>query len=517
MKRLVCTLIFLNVLLSLDAATYFIDYTAGNDANNGTTKSSPWKRAPGMKGFAGNYSHVAGDRLIFKGGVTWPTDCYQWKVTWSGSPTVSDYYGADTNWFVGASFKRPLFDFERRPINGWEYGAGLFFQNVKNVIIDNLEFANHATPLAKDGIGTWLCATITVFPGENITLQNCVVRDWWQPNYKESTTNGVVTRIESGTSGGGAFHGHYASNLRAVNCEFHQLGSETINGNSVWNITHVENCHFHHTATAVMSAATVRNNYIHHLTEPSDPAAHSNVMLCYGGTQATGNVIHDICARAQVIFLAPGHAGPGQALCQSNTVFNVAQPCIAIDTDGQNDQGAGIKVLSNTLVGSGGSGMCVRVGERKNGPLNSLELRNNRFITSGKPVLMNDPQAGGGMVTTFSASDNITNTLTQAMAAGLSPINWFGAKDQAPPVIEPTDPPVEPPPVIPPAVTNIVTVTNWVTATNLLYTYQTNWITEHVTLTNCVTATNYVTVTNLPLDSSRVLLFEGKIILTPTP
>lgn len=29
-------------------ATYYVDYASGSDANNGTAKATPWKRAPGM-------------------------------------------------------------------------------------------------------------------------------------------------------------------------------------------------------------------------------------------------------------------------------------------------------------------------------------------------------------------------------------------------------------------------------------------------------------------------------------
>jgi hypothetical protein len=56
------------------AATYYIDYVGGSDSNNGTTTSTPWKRCPGMPGFAGSYTHddTNGDTFIFKGGVTWP-------------------------------------------------------------------------------------------------------------------------------------------------------------------------------------------------------------------------------------------------------------------------------------------------------------------------------------------------------------------------------------------------------------------------------------------------------------
>src|ERR1019366_4227336 len=58
--------------VSAAAATYYIDYTGGSDANDGASKATPWKLAPGMQGFAGTYTHAPADQFIFKGGITWP-------------------------------------------------------------------------------------------------------------------------------------------------------------------------------------------------------------------------------------------------------------------------------------------------------------------------------------------------------------------------------------------------------------------------------------------------------------
>src|SRR5258708_3190865 len=53
--------------------TYYIDFEAGSDANDGATKQTPWKLAPTMAGWqgGGKYVHAVGDRFIFKGGVAW--------------------------------------------------------------------------------------------------------------------------------------------------------------------------------------------------------------------------------------------------------------------------------------------------------------------------------------------------------------------------------------------------------------------------------------------------------------
>lgn len=400
------------------AATYYIDYASGDDANNGTSKSSPWKRAPGMNGWAGNYSHVPGDRFIFKGGVTWPTTCFQWKITWDGSESAPDYYGADTTWFAGQIFKRPLFDFERRIINGWTVGAGVLFEGVDWAVIDNLELANHAAPLGKDGISNWGTMTITLDSCNNITLINCLIRDWWMPN-----VNGV---IEAGTSGGGGIQKvNQGDKLSAIACEFHQMGAGVISGSALWNIVTVERCHIHHCASAVMSANTTRDNHIHDLKKPSDPAAHSNAMLNYGANIVSGNEIHDLDPTAQVIFIVPGAYGPSDTYIFNNLVYRVTQPPIALDTNRLNHQGQRTYIWNNTLVGAHGTGPCIRVGERKNGPFAFLEVQNNHFITSAKPILMNAPGSGGARITKFTEARNLTQTPARAAASGYTDANKY--------------------------------------------------------------------------------------------
>ena len=58
-------LLLLSIASAAHSATYYIDYTAADDSASRSTKSTPWKRCPGMVGFAGAYSHTAGDVFVF--------------------------------------------------------------------------------------------------------------------------------------------------------------------------------------------------------------------------------------------------------------------------------------------------------------------------------------------------------------------------------------------------------------------------------------------------------------------
>src|SRR4051812_18173238 len=109
-KTLITAAVILGALgfaASAPAASYFVDFASGSDSNNGLSTTAAWKRCPGMTGFAGNYSHVAGDRFLFKRGVTW-TNCFPLVIGNGGTASSPDYYGTDPNWGSGLA----TFDFE---------------------------------------------------------------------------------------------------------------------------------------------------------------------------------------------------------------------------------------------------------------------------------------------------------------------------------------------------------------------------------------------------------------------
>ena len=101
------------------AATYYVDWVNGNDTNNGTSKSTPWKRAPGMNACASTCNSQilnAGDSVILKGCVTWPNAAFTWVISQSGASPNSVYYGVDQTWWdstvsgCSSSWNRPIFN-----------------------------------------------------------------------------------------------------------------------------------------------------------------------------------------------------------------------------------------------------------------------------------------------------------------------------------------------------------------------------------------------------------------------
>ncbi len=105
------TTVGMTVIPHNSPATYYVDaefrYVHTND---GISKDMPWQNAPGMSGCSYNcaaYLLQPGDRVIFKGGVSWVGDSFPLIVTASGTSANPIYYGVDSSWYSGNTWTRP--------------------------------------------------------------------------------------------------------------------------------------------------------------------------------------------------------------------------------------------------------------------------------------------------------------------------------------------------------------------------------------------------------------------------
>ena len=428
--RLIALAVCLLFAWSAECTTYFVDYSAGNDANAGTAKATAWKRAPGMKGATMAYSHAAGDRFYFKGGVTWPASCHQWKITKAGTSAAWDYYGADITWFSGASFTRPLFDCEQVLLGTWMAGAGVLVElPASYIIFDNLEFANNRAPYNSQG--AWGSAAICLNTINSFTLTNCVVRDWMQAN-----TAGVIPDTES--AGAGIIGVNGASNLRVTHCTFTQEGSPTKNGGAVWSINTVDHTEMHHCATAMIYSGhtDASYNHIHHLLTVSDARSHANAMMF--GTSAPSihhNWIHDLAPGAMGIFPAPSFfttatETPRLVKIWDNVIYNTAQSPIELDSRYNLHPDSEWHVYNNTIKGVTGSGVCIRMGVTSGGyAAGKFYFKNNHFITSANPLLKELTPI------VLDLSNNLTNTLAAANGYGYTEANIYTPTDGSDPTV----------------------------------------------------------------------------------
>jgi hypothetical protein len=186
MKRIDMYILFLLFFCSsVGAATYYIDYAQGADTNSGLSKSTPWKRAPGMPGFSGSYTHTAGDRFIFKGGVTWPRITLPFVIQYSGSATAVDEYTSDRTWYSGTSFALPTFNAEGAFAS--VYSGIIEMRGIRNVKIDSLALINVGVQ-GQFGNGRG----IIVISPENVEISNCLIR--------AHSNHGIVGGMNSGES-----------------------------------------------------------------------------------------------------------------------------------------------------------------------------------------------------------------------------------------------------------------------------------------------------------------------------
>lgn len=246
MKITKCILILALATLAAPgfSATYYIDFSTGSDANAGTSKSAPWRRAPGMKGFSGTYTHAAGDQFIFKGGVIWDSTMAPWNVSNSGAGGTPDYYGVDKTWYSGPSWTNPIFDGgSQNPVvaSPYVYVTGSY------VTLDGLQVQNIG--LAGTNQGNY---ALEFYSDHDITVKNMILP--------------VESRI------GLYFSGNIASTLSNFTVENNDISKCS------WGIA-FGTSH----AGALMTNVTVANNTIHDFHDQIASNVHGDGIIMYGG------------------------------------------------------------------------------------------------------------------------------------------------------------------------------------------------------------------------------------------
>ncbi|WP_138756102.1 3-keto-disaccharide hydrolase [Paenibacillus sinopodophylli] len=120
--------------------TYYVDATAGNDANTGTSSTNAWRTLPKVN----STIFSPGDRILLKSGSIWNNQYLDLQGSGtSGSPIVVDSYGSGS---------KPLINFGDTEVEGDGFGVRL--KNVSYWEINNLEITSgqHATDRKRSGI-----------------------------------------------------------------------------------------------------------------------------------------------------------------------------------------------------------------------------------------------------------------------------------------------------------------------------------------------------------------------------
>ena len=399
------------------AAIYYVDYNSGLDSNPGTSKAAPWKRAPGMKGFTGSYTHAAGDKIIFKGGVTWPSAVLPITIKegWDGTAANWDYHGIDSTWFSGTVFNRPKFDGQRL------IGIIMSLSYTNNALIDGIEFTGSVT---KDGTGE---STISAYDPGAVTFNNLYIHNW---DKNATTDNG----------GGGGIYISYLRHRGEVTVQNSILNNQDgrqnhpgyMVGGCLRGVDNVINCELAYAIQGLLHGGkTFAYNHVHHISSKFyDPAAHDNTAYLdsdplyqtngrYPSIQVYGNHFHDLNCSTGAVYINP--KGNDYFYVYNNLFINVNDVAnILVDTY----MGTGeVYIWNNTFyisdqvdVVRGGISGGGRVATKK------LVVQNNHIMSD---------KSGSGIdntnVTTFIADHNLKQTMAVASAAG-----YTAAKNYSP-------------------------------------------------------------------------------------
>ena len=188
------------------AATYYVDYSSGSDSNNGTSKTSPWKNAPGMHSCAGVCASTTinpGDSIILKGGVTWPNASFMWNLP-GGSSSSPVYVGVDQAWYSGSSWTRPVLSAQGSVVSN---NYNTMFNVPSYVTIDNFEITGfYWTTASCSGAPYGDCGIFNAGQRNGQTWENLYIHGWTHAGTNAQTSNGVVDIISTGGGGNSVAH-----------------------------------------------------------------------------------------------------------------------------------------------------------------------------------------------------------------------------------------------------------------------------------------------------------------------
>lgn len=407
-------------------ATYFIDFNAANDSANGTSTSTPWKRCPGMQGFSHlGYAHSAGDKFIFKGGVTWPLSCFPLNISFNGtSLSVRDYYGGvdtggvEKTWYTGGAWTQPTFDFQdSNPGTAVPVGGNF-------VRVDNIRFYNYAIhPFTTNSSSGIVVATNGNASATTVTVQNCKFQDYANVFCCFATNTGIEVTGNEFTQQGRIVVG--TDNVSRI--------PFAIAVNGVPYFTHN---HVHHISSVMnyCSGIEYSYNHVHDSYKPyrADPnvtdSAHCNAFQIGRPCSVHDNLIHDLDGQMSPLSINPNFSGvnTGSSLTYNNHLYNVFQAWGVTADSGSNgynsSNGIDVFFYNNTGASTGGINInaALRVPSDK---FKSLQVQNNLTIGNGLAIV-NAVVAGGAIVTdhniSLSSSAHYTNGIPDSGAPSVN-------------------------------------------------------------------------------------------------
>ncbi len=121
--RVLCIFYFLLLLpAAVQAATYYVDASAGNDGNNGTTIQTPWRSIAKVSGS----TFYPGDSILFKSGNIWREQLTVPSSGSAGSPITFGSYGTGAKPVLSGANVVPSFSWKL-------YSGKIYVANVGSI------------------------------------------------------------------------------------------------------------------------------------------------------------------------------------------------------------------------------------------------------------------------------------------------------------------------------------------------------------------------------------------------
>jgi hypothetical protein len=414
MRFTLCMLFALS-LLRASAATYYIDYAGGSDANAGTSTGAAWKRCPGMYGFTGSYSHAAGDRFIFKGGVTWPNGVFGLVIANNGGVGNEDYYGVDEAWYSGAAWSHPVFDGEGTALPNTGDRECLVLVTGDNISLDRLLAKN--TLIATNSYMYFY--TFLAFSASNITFSGCIATNWI-----------VETLVIADCGGFGNYNGSgitttncTASGPLSIDAEYvSEVGWATddmrSSGYGFWSISTILNCVSEHTTQGAWNPMLCDGLEVRYGGNDFNSGSHENAVNCYGSTTVRNCYVHH-WKEGTTMFCVPGWGDrDGVQYWYNNIIhdsgpvpFSLSESGIVAPTSTQ------VHIYNNTILEPN---TIITESDRANPSIAVVRIQNNLFITDGSSPISITPVNPDQVI-----ANNYSMTTADAATYGLTTTNLF--------------------------------------------------------------------------------------------
>jgi hypothetical protein len=419
---LVAPVIVLVLAMEARCNTYYIDYTAGNDTNNGLSTSSAWQHCPGMVISPKSYKHTPGDVFIFCGGTTWPNSVFPLKMSYQGGVVTNDTYESSNGWFHGASWTMPSFDAQDAAMVGSPHSV--IFISGTNITVSGLEVKNLLIANTTNWNGYGACSIEGAATASNVLIENCYLHDWLpgiaatNAAYSDTDFGGIIflagaqnVVVSNNTIGPGLAPAGLTGNSGCGVAGFPSI----ITSNLIFGCTDIINA----------AATNISFNTLCFSTNSYDPKDHAN---CIFGTMSTGgttwiygNKIHDVDTEFQTMLLHPAWTGATNTTyyIYDNLIYNVTSP-IDIDESGivTSNNGNIAHCYNNTIIHP----TCVAAVLRNQAyHLTEIDCENNLWISdtpTGNPIGTAATSSAYAPVYTLIDQSNIWLTSATASADG---------------------------------------------------------------------------------------------------